>query len=144
VSCHLRRGGGDDDREASLLRKDGEGEGGGDEGEGGPRLSFAGTVYPSAHEPNRCVGADSRGAEVVVLDSTGRTFSATVNAAGNYFLLASQGSPRPPLRAKVVFEGRERVMVGAVPTGDCNACHTQNGGSVVAGRAPAPGRILLP
>jgi hypothetical protein len=154
VSCHRRReGGGDDDVEPMLVRKDGEGEGGegrgggegeGGDDEGGPRLAFAGTVYPSAHEPNRCMGSDSRGAQVVILDSAGRTFTAEVNGAGNYFMLASQASPRPPLRAKVVFQGRERVMIGAVPSGDCNACHTQNGSTVVAGGPRAPGRILLP
>jgi hypothetical protein len=150
VSCHLSSGrGGDDD----LIAKDGEGGGGeggrgrgGEGGEGGqaPRLAFAGTVFPSAHEPNRCVASDSQGAKVVVLDSTGRTFTATVNAAGNYFMLASAGNPTPPLKAKVVFNGRERAMIGSVPHGDCNGCHTQNGSTTVNGGVKSPGRILLP
>jgi cytochrome c553 len=152
VSCHASGGGGDD---LALVMKDGDGGddgkgrggGGGEGGEGGegaPRLSLAGTVYPSAHEPNRCMGAASDGARVVVVDAAGRTVTLTVNGAGNFFRLASGGAVTPPLRAKVVFEGRERAMIGAVPHGDCNRCHTQNGATTVTGGVKSPGRILLP
>jgi mono/diheme cytochrome c family protein len=34
-------------------------------------------------------------------------------------------------------------MGTAVPSGDCNACHTQNG-TAVGGIAAPPGRIALP
>jgi hypothetical protein len=95
-----------------------------------PKLSFGGTVYPSAHEPSQCNGANgtssAQGAEVVLVDAAGMTFTAKVNAAGNFY--ASARTPvTPPLKAKVVFMGRERVMIAAVPSGDCNACHTQKG-----------------
>jgi hypothetical protein len=40
--------------------------------------------------------------------------------------------------------GRERAMIGAVPHGDCNACHTQTGTTTVTGGVKAPGRILIP
>jgi hypothetical protein len=110
-----------------------------------PRLSFGGTVYPSAHEPNECNGTGAQGAEVVVVDAAGMTFTAKVNAAGNFYASASV-PVMPPLKAKVVFMGRERLMIGAVPSGDCNACHTQKGTTTVTtpGSLPAPGRILLP
>jgi hypothetical protein len=135
VSCHATPSGeaGEDDE---------------DEDEGGPLLAFAGTVYPSAHEPNNCMGvagtSSALGARVVVVDANGRSFTANVNAAGNYFMLASAAAPVPPLRAKVVFMGRERAMIGAVPHGDCNRCHTQTGTTTVAGSINAPGRILIP
>jgi hypothetical protein len=121
IDCHSRRGGDDDDE--------------------APRFLFAGTVYPSAHEPNQCNGTAAQGATVVVTDGNGGQVMARVNAAGNFY---AGGSLRPPFRAKVVFMGRERIMLGAVPTGDCNRCHTQNGTTIVAGAVPAPGRILLP
>jgi hypothetical protein len=114
-----------------------------------PKLSFGGTVYPSAHEPDRCNGADgttsAKGAQIVVIDANGMSFTANVNAAGNFYANA-RVAVALPLKAKVVFMGRERVMIGAVPTGDCNACHTQTGTTTVTGMNPekAPGRIILP
>jgi hypothetical protein len=114
-----------------------------------PRLAFGGTVYPSAHEPSQCYGANgtasAQGAEVVLVDAAGMTFTAKVNAAGNFFVRATT-VVTPPIRAKVVFMGRERVMIAAVPSGDCNACHTQKGTTTVTtpGSLPAPGRIILP
>jgi hypothetical protein len=88
----------------------------------------------------------ARGAQVVVVDAAGKSFTAAVNAAGNFYLNARTTVVMPPLKAKVVFMGRERVMIGAVPSGDCNVCHTQAGTTTVTGMAAlkAPGRILLP
>jgi hypothetical protein len=110
---------------------------------GAPRLSFGGTVYASGHEPSQCNGA--QGAEVVLVDAAGTTVTAKVNAAGNFYGSA-RAALTPPLKAKVVFQGRERLMVGAVPSGDCNACHTQKGTTTVTtpGALSAPGRIVLP
>jgi hypothetical protein len=114
-----------------------------------PRLSFGGTIYPSAHEPSQCYGASgvasAQGAAVVVVDATGKSVTASVNAAGNFYVSA-RAALTPPLKAKVTFMGRERVMIGAVDSGDCNACHTQKGTttSVAPATVPAPGRILLP
>jgi hypothetical protein len=114
-----------------------------------PRLSFGGTLYPSAHEPSQCNGASGtgsfQGAQVVIVDANGMTFTAQVNAAGNFYASA-RVAVALPIKAKVVFMGRERLMIGAVPTGDCNACHTQKGTTTLttAGALPAPGRIILP
>ena len=43
-----------------------------------------------------------------------------------------------PIKAKVVANGKERAMKDAVPSGDCNSCHT------VKGDSNAPGRIVAP
>jgi mono/diheme cytochrome c family protein len=102
----------------------------------GPRFSIAGTVYPTAHEPDLCNGADGQsGARVVITDTDGRAIELEPNRAGNFF--AEQRIPLP-YRAKVVYMGRERVMTTPQTSGDCNACHTQSGAQ------DAPGRILLP
>jgi hypothetical protein len=72
-----------------------------------------------------------------VTDSNGNTFSANVNAHGN-FLLEEGAGATPPFHARIVSGRREASMVGSVPTGDCNSCHTE------AGTKGAPGRIRVP
>lgn len=106
------------------------------EGEG-PIFAVSGTVFPSAHEPDDCNGiASALGAQVVVTEANGTVHTLTVNGAGNFYLEAR--SFAYPYQAKVVLDGKERVMVEAQTSGDCNDCHTQDG------REKAPGRIFLP
>jgi hypothetical protein len=101
-----------------------------------PRFAIAGTVYPTAHEPNLCDGAPgSDGAQVVIVGANGQSTTLTPNTAGNF---TYSGSISLPFQAKVVYMGRERIMTTPQTTGDCNACHTQSGTN------GAPGRILLP
>lgn len=103
----------------------------------GPSFAIGGTVYPTAHEPDDCESPSTTGAQVIITDATGRELVLEVNEAGN-FRSREDDAVVMPIRAKVVFEGRERVMLGERMTGDCNACHTQ------AGENGAPGRILAP
>jgi hypothetical protein len=98
-----------------------------------PRFTAAGTVYPTGHEPTDCDG--TRTAQVVITDAAGRVVTLVPNAAGNFF---TQTTLTPPISAKVVANGKERVMATAQASGDCNACHTQ------AGTMMAPGRVTLP
>jgi hypothetical protein len=99
-------------------------------------FGIGGTVYPTAHEPDLCYGADgANGAMVVITDADGNEIPLYPTSTGNIVY----GSPvKAPYRAKVVFMGRERAMAEAQTSGDCNGCHTQNGAM------NAPGRILLP
>ena len=102
----------------------------------GPTLAVGGTVYPTAHEPDLCYGANgTNGARVMIYGADGGVITLTPNSSGNF---SYQGALALPYRAKVVFMGRERVMADAQTSGDCNACHTQTGAM------NAPGRILLP
>jgi mono/diheme cytochrome c family protein len=106
----------------------------------GPRFAIAGTVFPTAHEPDECEGLDGEDdveARVVITDATGREFQLEVNEVGN-FHSAPGDDIVMPIRAKVVQGDRERVMFGERMSGDCNACHTQNGEN------GAPGRIVAP
>jgi hypothetical protein len=101
-----------------------------------PLFAFAGTVYPTAHEPTDCIASGSEGALLEITDANGSLWTQLVNAAGNF-------SDTPPgfafpYTAKIRFQGRERAMQEAQPTGDCNMCHTQKGD------IGAPGRIFLP
>lgn len=103
----------------------------------GPVFAVAGTVFPTPHEPDDCNGVSSTaGAQVVVTDAAGVVHNLKLNDAGNFSLEARTFAL--PYRAKVVYQGRERVMVEAQTSGDCNDCHTQDG------RMNAPGRIFLP
>lgn len=103
----------------------------------GPIFAVSGTVFPSAHEPDDCNGiASALGAKVVVTEANGTAHTLDVNGAGNFFLEARTFVY--PYQAKLVYGGKERVMVEAQTSGDCNDCHTQDG------REKAPGRIFLP
>lgn len=103
----------------------------------GPEFTIGGTVYPTAHEPDDCESPSTAGAQVVITDATGREIVLEVNAVGNFRSREGEHIVMP-IRAKVVHRGRERAMLGARMSGDCNSCHTQ------AGDNGAPGRILAP
>ncbi len=96
--------------------------------------TIAGTVYPTAHEPNDCDGVDGK-TTVVITDAHGKTASLAVNSAGN-FLYSS--SLTPPYSVKVVSGTKTRVMSTKAPSGNCNHCHT------VTGSYGAPGRVMEP
>ena len=100
-----------------------------------PVFVLAGTVFPTAHEPDLCYGASSANLTVVVTDAKGASVTMTVNAAGNF---SRSGALATPYSAKVVSPNGERVMVSKQTSGDCNSCHTE------AGANGAPGRIMAP
>jgi mono/diheme cytochrome c family protein len=106
---------------------------------GGPAFTIAGTIYPTAHEPNECYGKDGTengGALTVTLvDVNGGVISLKVNSAGNFY---SEEELFPPLTVSVSDGTNYRSMGAPLTAGDCNACHTEKG---VNG---APGRIMAP
>ncbi len=101
---------------------------------GEERLTVGGTVYATGHEPNRCYGAMG-GAVVEITDANGAKHNLTVNGGGNFYY---QGLLATPYTAKVIANGKERVMLASQTNGDCNACHTADGAMM------APGRIAMP
>ncbi|HET9932341.1 MAG TPA: c-type cytochrome [Polyangiaceae bacterium] len=102
----------------------------------GPSFSIAGTVYPTGHEPDLCNSkVGTSGAQVVIVGADGQTVTLTPNSAGNFSL---RTSIKTPYQAKVTFQGRERLMLSAQTSGDCNSCHTQTGAN------GAPGRVTVP
>jgi hypothetical protein len=98
-----------------------------------PTFTAAGTVYATGHEPDNCNGATTGTIEIT--DASGAVLSLPVTAGGNFY---TQAVLAFPIIAKVVTPSGTRAMAGAVPSGDCNSCHTQ------AGTNMAPGRIALP
>ena len=104
-----------------------------------PIETFMGTLYPTMHEPDDCVGATTSsyaGAQVIVVDAHGNEFAMTPNSGGNF--MGSPGGFTMPFTAKVTYQGREIDMTTPQTSGDCNACHTEQGAN------GAPGRIALP
>ncbi len=102
--------------------------------QGGPGFAVAGTVYPTAHEPNDCNGVNGA-VTVEVTDAKGVVTSIAVNDVGNFRLLDAVAAP---FHVKVKRGTKERAMAGALTAGDCNTCHTQ------AGMNGAPGRVVAP
>ena len=101
---------------------------------GGPAFRIAGTVYPTAHEPNDCNGV-AGGLTVVVTDAKGAVLNLPVNSVGNFY---TKTAVTPPFHVKVTDGTKERAMPDSLTAGDCNSCHTETG---VNG---APGRIMAP
>jgi hypothetical protein len=104
----------------------------------GPKFQVAGTVYPTAREPNDCNGINgtATGTTVVIVDANNQSYTLPVNSVGNFYM--QSGTVALPFHAKVVRGGSERAMVAAQMSGDCNSCHTQDGAN------GAPGRIVAP
>jgi hypothetical protein len=111
-----------------------------------PKFSLAGTVYPTAHEPDDCNGFNgfnglngfggSSGVTVVITDAMGKELPPVpVNEVGNFHY---QDRIAAPFRVKVVASGKETVMSASPENGECNSCHTRSGAN------SAPGRIVAP
>lgn len=106
----------------------------------GPFFTFAGTAYPSAHEPDDCNGASSSsagtGAVVEITDAVGEIRTMKVNKVGNFY--GNLKGLTMPYTARVLVGEKERAMTTPADSGDCNGCHT------LEGKDGAPGRIVLP
>jgi hypothetical protein len=102
-----------------------------------PLFTVAGTVFATAHEPDKCHGVPAAaGANVIITDATGKELTIPVSSRGNFGVILN--GLALPYRAKVVVGSSERVMLTPQSNGDCNACHTQ------AGSQGALGRLILP
>ncbi len=106
-----------------------------------PDLVIAGTVFPTAHEPNDCISDGVVDLRVVVQSITsGDEVTLAPNTSGNFLLHRSEAPDgfAAPFTVKVVDGDRERIMPIPAPAGSCNGCHTQDG------TMGAPGRVLAP
>jgi mono/diheme cytochrome c family protein len=97
-------------------------------------LFAAGTIYPTMHEPDECIGTSSANLTVVLIDAEGASHTVAVNAAGNFVRYTSFPLP---YRA-FVFRGNDvREMNTPQTDGDCNGCHSEWG-------KDSPGRVMAP
>jgi hypothetical protein len=106
-----------------------------------PAMSVAGTVYAVLG----AAGAIS-GASVELTAEDGATFSATTNAAGNFYVEAAQWQPVYPLRVAVALGGLTSTMSTIIGRdGSCATCHVDPPSRISAGRVYlAPSAALLP
>jgi mono/diheme cytochrome c family protein len=98
-------------------------------------LFAAGTIYPTLHEPDQCIGTSSSDLTVVLIGADGLSHTVAVNDNGNFV----RYTPIPTPYRAMVFRGNDvRVMQTPVTDGDCNGCHGEwaNGDS--------PGRVMAP
>ncbi len=102
----------------------------------GKPLYVAGTVYPTYHEDDLCLGVT--GVEVEVVDDSGATHTLDVNSSGNFYEQNPLAPWPSPWKVSVVRGSARRSMVAPVLNGDCNSCHT------AAGANSAQGRIIGP
>jgi hypothetical protein len=100
-------------------------------------FSIAGTVYPTADEPNNCDGTGSNGLKVLITGANGTTLTLTPSAtSGNFY---SNTKVQTPYSVKITNSaGASRSMVAHQTAGNCNSCHTPTGAN------GAPGRIMAP
>lgn len=106
-------------------------------------FALAGTIYPTGHEPNDCVGVTDGSVVVVVTDGTGKETRIPVSTRenGNF---VSQSSFTKPVHVRV--ESADGTKKRAMSTeldlaggdGDCNGCHTEGGANKAPGRIAAP------
>ena len=115
----------------------------------GPTL-IGGTVYAQPLQVDNCYGVrgttstTAGSAYVEATDAAGLTFRMAINEAGNFYYNSRTRITFPLRHVTVVApSGQRNAMDGDAPHGDCNACHTREGTTTVAGGDPAPGRILL-
>lgn len=104
-----------------------------------PKFQLAGTVYPTAHEPDSCLGSPSgSGLTVEITDAKGTVITLTPNGSGNFSYRSRTSALQFPYTARVKQGTKVRAMSAAQTNGDCNSCHTQSGTN------GAPGRIMAP
>ncbi|MBL8740237.1 MAG: hypothetical protein JNK04_04055, partial [Myxococcales bacterium] len=102
----------------------------------GPRFRFAGTAYPTPHEPDDCIATGVGGAIVVVTDANGNSLEATVRGGGNFFI---EGTPLAmPVTAEIRRGDKVLKMKDPVMSADCNTCHTAEGSEGASGRIFPP------
>lgn len=103
-----------------------------------PLFTVAGTLYPTAHEPDKCWGTpESIGAKIIITDANGQEQPPIKVVSGGNFGVIIPGL-KLPYRAKVVIGDAERVMLTPQTNGDCNGCHTQSGAQGARGRVLEP------
>ncbi len=100
-------------------------------------FKIAGTVYPTAHEPNNCDGTATGGVKVLITGADGATLTLTPSGTSGSFY--SNSSVKAPYSVKLTDSaGRTRQMVAHQSAGNCNNCHSPDGSN------GAPGRIMAP
>jgi hypothetical protein len=101
----------------------------GGEGPASSSFSVAGTVYALFKESAPAVGA-----KVQIEDITGAVFLSPTNAAGNFYVSASQWQPAYPIQMQVSLMAASNQMLTHVGReGSCATCHQATPGPASPG-----------
>lgn len=96
---------------------------------------FMGTVYPSAHEKDRCFARPPAGTRIEIIDRNGAVaVTMTPSTASGNFRSASSAPVQLPYTARVIANGKTVSMTTPQTDGDCNTCHTEQGTNGATGR----------
>jgi hypothetical protein len=99
-----------------------------------PQFTVAGTIYENQQGLTPAVDA-----RVALTDSRGKTFSATTNAAGNFYVEPREFTPTYPMKVAVTYKGLVVKMTSNVGRdGSCAGCHTDPAGPISAGHVFIP------
>ncbi len=102
----------------------------------GKPIYIAGTVYPTYHDADLCLGVTD--VKVEIVDNGGTSHLLDVDSSGNFLDQSLLELWPSPWTVAVVRGSARRPMVSTATSGDCNSCHT------AAGANGAPGRIVAP
>lgn len=102
----------------------------------GKPVYIAGTVEPTYHEPDLCLGV--AGLQIEIVDHAGAAHTLPVDSSGNFVDQNPLALWPAPWKVAVLSGSSRREMISTVTDGDCNSCHT------AAGASNEPGRILPP
>lgn len=97
-----------------------------------PAFSVAGTIFD---DPIDLLGED--GATVSLTDTNGSTYSATTNAAGNFYITPGEWSPTFPLTVSVTSVTTVTMQSQIGRSGACATCH------VSPASASSPGPVCM-
>lgn len=109
---------------------------------------FAGTGFDDFHAQDDCNSPPPPDARIEILDSAGAIALTLVpDTVGNFTSLGVAAGVPLPYTARLVANGLVRAMQTPQDSGDCNACHTEQGTNANNARPddPAPpGRLVWP
>ncbi len=113
----------------------------GGEGPASSQFSVGGTVYAVDQESAPAVGA-----QVLTEDITGASFESPTNAAGNFYVAATQWQPTFPIKMQVTLGPVTNMMLTAAGRdGSCATCHQSKIGPASPGPvyvAMSPNQLL--
>jgi hypothetical protein len=95
-------------------------------------FSVAGTIF---ERPTSTTPVEN--ANVHVVDADGKAFDATTNAAGNFYVLPSQFTPRYPMRVSITTPVAVQMQTLTEMEGSCAGCHVDPAGPT------SPGHVSL-
>lgn len=105
-----------------------------------PQFTVAGTIYKNEADRVAAVGAS-----VLLTSVNGDTYTATTNAAGNFYVTPGQFTPDYPMSVAITSGTVTVKMVSLVGrSASCATCHSDPAGPTSAGHVFVPADGVTP